>query len=344
MNLVFQRIQALHSLRNQLNSISEDEFLDLQQRMQNENPWFDAPNVKKAIQGIIFLLEENTLNEFSSKNEFSEVKDLALGLVLAGNLPAVGFHDILIGFLTCKEVHVKLSSSDRILILYIIQIIKNNFPEFEAVIQIKERLELSVLSGIIATGSDNTSRYFETYFSSLPNIIRKNRVSVAVLNQEVTDDELLHLGDDIFTYFGLGCRNVSKIFVPKDFDLTRILRQMDKFQSVGYHHKFANNYDYNRSVYLVNKEPHLDNGFLMLKESKELVSPLSVIFYEYYDSMEEVSETLDKFKDKIQVIVSNFLPHCQKLGEAQMPSLYDFPDNINVVEFIKNLNAIEVKN
>lgn len=337
MNLVFQRIQALHSLRNYLKSISEDEFLDLQHRMQNENPWFDLQNVKKAINGIVFLLEEKTLNDFSVKNNFSELKEISLGLVLAGNLPAVGFHDILIGFLTCKEIHVKLSSSDRILILYLIQYINQNIPEFSDVIQVKERLDLGVLAGIIATGSDNTARYFETYFSSLPNIIRKNRVSVAVLDQNVTDEELFHLGDDIFTYFGLGCRNVSKLFVPKEFDLTRILKQMDKFQTVGYHHKFANNYDYNRSVYLVNKEPHLDNGFLMLKESSELVSPLSVVFYEYYNTVEEVSETLDKFKDKIQVIVSNFLPNYQKLGEAQLPSLYDFPDNVNVVEFIKNL-------
>lgn len=329
------RLQVLNSLREYLKNIDSDEKEELFLSSGNENPWFDTPTMEHAFNGIIGLLEQKPLEGLV--NKYGEGTPKVLGIVCAGNLPGVGFQDIVLSFLFSKKTIVKLSSSDAYFIKYLVGRMSFFNAEVDNQIEFVEQIVLDGLDGVIATGSDNTARYFEKYFSKVPSVIRKNRTSIAVLNGKESAEELKELGKDIFTYYGLGCRNVSKLLVPKGYDFVNFLDNMEGYQRVTFNHRYANNYDYNRSIYLVNREAHFDNGFLMLREAKELVSPISVLFYEYYDSENEVLSYIREHKEKIQVVVSNTIEGAVPLGQAQKPSITDFPDNVNVVEFILSL-------
>ncbi len=329
------RLQVLNSLREYLINIDSDEKEELFLSSGNENPWFDKVTMEHAFNGVLGMLEPDPLQYLVKKYESKNAKKIAV--VCAGNLPGVGFQDLILCFLFSEKVFVKLSSSDSYFIKYLVAKMSFFNAEVEKCIQFEEQLVLDQLDGVIATGSDNTARYFEKYFSKIPSVIRKNRTSIAVLNGEESPEELQRLGNDIFIYYGLGCRNVSKLLVPRGYDFVNFLDQLEGFKKVTFHHRYSNNYDYNRSVYLVNREPHFDNGFLMLNESKNLVSPISVLFYEYYDSQEDVLSYIRTNKEKIQVVVSNYLEGAIPLGDAQKPSITDFPDNVNIIEFILSL-------
>jgi hypothetical protein len=181
---------------------------------------------------------------------------------------------------------------------------------------------------VIATGSDNTARYFEYYFRTKPHIIRKNRSSIAVLTGNETDDQLIALGKDVFSYFGLGCRNVSKLVVPEGYDFTRPLRLWEVYHDVSNHHKYVNNYDYNKSILLINGTHHFDNGFALLTPNEALVSPISVLYY---------ATSADLASDKIQCIVgsgANYIP----FGTTQEPTLTDYADNVDTLKFLTGLS------
>lgn len=304
----------------------------------NKNAWFTEEQVKNAIKANGFMLNSDDLDKWLSNYDFSN-NQKKIGLVLAGNIPLVGFHDILTVILAGHVAKIKLSSNDDLLITTILNKLIEIDTDFKNQIQFVNKLE--DFDAVIATGSDNTSRYFEYYFSKVPHIIRKNRNSIALLSGKETNEELHALGKDIFDYFGLGCRNVSKLLVPKGYDFIPFFEAIEPYHPIINHHKYNNNYDYNKSIYLVNKVKHLDNGFLLVTENEHFTSPLSVLFYEEYDSLEDVITLLNNKKDQIQVVVTHLSEELStataNFGSSQLPKLWDYADGVDTMKFLSAL-------
>jgi hypothetical protein len=332
-----ERIEVFHQLGNRLKSLDQNTIDDLCYRAGNGNSWFTPESVKTAINAWASVLEENQLREWTSKYLLTPKITKKVGLVMAGNIPLVGFHDLLSVLISGHIAFVKLSSQDGFLMQFMINEIKSISEALAQNIILTERMNDA--EAIIATGSDNSARYFKHYFASKPHIIRQNRTAIAVLNGEETKEELKAFGADYFQYFGLGCRNVSKVYVPKGYELPRLIDALLGFEKVLDHHKYRNNYDYNKSIYLVNKEPHLDSGFFLMRESPELVSPISVLFYEYYNSPAELDLTLAKHSEKIQCVVSvnGWYEGSLALGKAQNPELWDYADGVDTLEFLSEI-------
>lgn len=305
----------------------------------NENGWFTEDNVKLAVENIAKIyLNDVALEKFAQKYALNEnLNPKKIGIVMAGNIPAVGFHDLLCVVLSGNIALLKLSSGDTATMMFLINKLYEFDPELKNIIIIAQRLNDA--DALIATGSDNTAKHFEYYFATKPRIIRRNRTSVAVLNGNETRAELADLGNDIFQYFGLGCRNVSKLYVPVGYTFDKFYESIEYWSTIQLHHKYNNNYDYNKSIYLVNRIPHLDNGFLLLKEDDALVSPISVCFYETYESDAHLEQLLAESAEKIQCTVSSdaHFSNSFRFGEAQVPKLEDFADGINTMEFLINL-------
>lgn len=305
----------------------------------NENAWFTEDNVKLALNNTAkyYLNKEQLENFVAISNIQTNINPKKVGIVMAGNIPVVGFHDLLCVVLSGNIALIKLSSSDSVLMRFLILKIFEINPDVKQLIQVVDKLNTA--EAIIATGSDNTAKHFEYYFSKIPHIIRKNRTSVAILSGEESRTDLADLGNDIFLYFGLGCRNVSKLFVPKGYMFDKFYESIEYWSTIRLHHKYNNNYDYNKSVLLVNRAPHLDNGFLLLREDTALVSAISVCHFEYYDNETHLQELITNRKEKIQCIVSKerFFENSFDFGEAQSPQLNDFADGVNTIEFLKNI-------
>jgi hypothetical protein len=259
-----------------------------------------------------------------------------VGLVMAGNIPLVGFHDLLCVLASGHRVLAKTSSKDDRLIKKVAEIISDIDPELGGRIAFTE-LTLKGVDAVIATGSNNSARYFEYYFRNIPHIIRKNRNGVAVLSGEESEEDLYRLGEDIFTYFGMGCRNITKLFIPDFYDLKIMLGVLDRFSHLYQHHKYGNNVDYYRTLYLMNQDPLLDNGVLLLKEDGAIASPVGVVFYERYSQIGLVREQLDLHREEIQCIVSirEDLPGAIGPGETQKPMPWDYADGVDTLEFLK---------
>lgn len=330
-----ERIVAFSSLGKSIKQLSEDEFQSLAEEVRRENPWFTEDNVRMAVSGVTKFLDSDKLIAWISDYTFNtQAKKVAL--IMAGNIPMVGFHDLLCVLISGHLAVVKLSSKDSVLIKFLVHKLIAIEPEFENKIEFAERLKN--FDAVIATGSDNSARYFDYYFGKYPNIIRKNRTSIGVLTGNESDEELTSLGTDVFSYFGLGCRNVSKLFVPKGYDLGKIYRSWEKYHDIVHHHKYCNNYDYQKSILLVNTSPFLDNGFVIFQESEKMVSPISIVYYEYYNTSSELSERLNLLKEKTQCIVGNSEWSNIKFGQSQFPELRDYADQIDTLNFLSNLN------
>ncbi|WP_317046861.1 acyl-CoA reductase [Algoriphagus litoralis] len=294
--------------------------------------------MEAALQGLSCLLEEGKLKKWISGYHIPEIGiPKKIGILMAGNIPGVGFHDLMCVLISGHLAVAKLSSADSYFSSWLIRKLIEIEPRFEEYIQTAEMLK--GMDAYIATGSDNSARYFNYYFGKYPSIIRSNRTSVAVLTGEENEADLNELGKDIFLYFGLGCRNVSKIFVKNEQHLQHFLDIIEKFNHVALNHKYLNNYEYIKSIYLVNSEPHLDNGFLILRESKELVSPIGVLFYETYDNRDDLLALLDSQESKIQCIVGDpkEIPGATKFGEAQFPQPWDYADKVDTMQFLLGL-------
>jgi hypothetical protein len=249
---------------------------------------------------------------------------------MAGNIPLVGFHDFICVFLAGHNSIIKLSSNDKYLIPFLLNLVK--FPS-DKVVYLDGMLK--DYDAVIATGSDNTSRYFEYYFKNKQSIIRKNRNSIAILDGNETDEELKSLSHDILTYFGLGCRSVSKLYVPKDYNFDSFFNSIFGYKDLINNHKYANNYDYNKAIYLMSEYKFLDNGFFMIKEGNEMHSPISTINYEFYDNISHLSEKIKQQEENIQCVVSNIKFEGRiDFGETQNPSLNQYADNIDVMNFL----------
>jgi len=301
------------------------------------NSWFTPSNVKRSIHSLANLLQTDNLEKWLSPYPFTHAIPKTVGLVFAGNIPLVGFHDLLAVLCAGFSAQIKLSSNDQVLYRYLIDELIEIEPGFRQ--QIKEVERLQDFDLVIATGSDNSARYFEYYFGKYPHIIRKNRNGVAILRGNETPEQLNALGDDIFSYFGLGCRNVSKLYLPKDYDLAKFFEGIAAHATVFDHHKYANNYDFNKSLYLINGDPHFDNGFLLLRPTPGLASPLAVVNYEEYESTEVLRENLEAVKDGIQCVVGKVnldLPGISVVdfGRSQFPALTDYADGINTLAFL----------
>lgn len=306
------------------------------------NAWFTPESTLQAVKAIGDSLNNAALTQWLNKypgpeNENKIIKKV--GLILAGNIPLVGFHDVLCVLATGNHALIKASTQDARLIKQVLKILVEIEPAFAGSFFFVERLEN--FDAVIATGSNNSSRYFEYYFGKVPNIIRKNRNSVAVLNGLETEHQLNKLGHDIFDYFGLGCRNVSKVYVPEGYDFINFFEAVENYKGIIHHHKYNNNYDYNKSIYLVNRDEHLDNGFLLIKQDERLASPLAVLFFEYYQDSSSVNEKLAAESENIQCIISamplTVANQVVDFGQSQHPSLWDYADGIDTMEFLSNL-------
>ncbi|MEO1049197.1 MAG: acyl-CoA reductase [Bacteroidota bacterium] len=331
-----ERIGAFVELGLYIKNLDRDELDLITDRATAENTWFTKDNVVLALEGIAQFLDRSALeNWVAGYTPASEGKNV--GLVMAGNIPLVGFHDMLCILISGHKLSAKLSSKDQFLIKHMAEKLIQINPAFQDLISFPDMLK--GIDAVIATGSDNSSRYFDHYFSKYPNIIRKNRTSCAVLDGQETEDDYKSLGKDIFQYFGLGCRNVSKVYTPEDFDWKKLIESLSEFDKVLYHHKYSNNYDYNKSIYLVNKVDHLDTGFLLVTESDKMVSPISVLFYETYKDIESLRDNLEHEKSKIQCIVAKagLIDHSVNFGQSQLPQLSDYADGVDTMSFLSEI-------
>jgi hypothetical protein len=308
------------------------------------NAWFTPETVSKAVTAIGKMLDTDKLTVWLSQyNLDNDVTGKKIGLILAGNIPLVGFHDVLSVLISGNHALIKASAQDSRLIKHLLQKLVEFEPAFADKFTFVERL--ADFDAVIATGSNNTSRYFEYYFSKVPHIIRKNRNSLALLTGNETGTQLHELGHDIFDYYGLGCRNVSKLLVPKGYNFTFFFESVEPYQPIIDHHKYNNNYDYNKSIYLVNGEKHLDNGFLLVKEDANWVSPLAVLYYEYYDELQSAEKVITTEQDKLQCVVSavplKVKSQLVDFGQSQQPGLADYADRIDTMDFLSNLYTFE---
>lgn len=328
-----ERVEAFARLGEKLKNLEESEIQALASAAKSQNGWFDVANVQRAIDGLVFMLQAEKLKKWINKYTLEPPVPRIVGVIMAGNIPMVGFHDLLSVLISGHFAAVKLSSQDTILMQELINWLVEIEPRFKRNIEIKTKLD--AIDAVICTGSDNTARYFEYYFGKHPHIIRKNRTSVAVLSGSESEEDFQRLGDDIFSYYGLGCRNVSKLFVPEDFDPASVFSPLESFKEISYQHKYNNNYDYNKAIYLVNKEKHYDNGFLLMKESDDLVSPTAVLYFQRYKDEAELEAFLKSNGEKIQCIVGEGYI---QFGNAQSPELWDYADGVDTLKFLESLD------
>lgn len=317
------------------NDIFFEDFENLIHLSQSHNGWYTPEQVYFAINSWTEALTNENLDKWLSQYSFDALeKEKTVALILAGNIPLVGFHDFLSVLITGNKALIKTSSNDQHLLPFLAKYLIAADETLKDKITFVEG-KLENFDAVIATGSNNTARYFEYYFKDKPSIIRKNRNSVAVLNGKESKEELEALGEDIFRYFGLGCRNVSKIFVPKDYSFDSFFEAMFKYQDVIHYEKYANNYDYNKAVFLMSNFKLLDNGFLTIKEDTSYASPISSVFYEFYENIDDLKTRLESDSEQIQCIVSNnLIKNSITFGETQKPQLWDYADNVDTITFL----------
>lgn len=341
--LLVQRIRAFADLGIYLQSAEGTQAIaDWAWQAQAQNAWFTPENVRAALNSIASnFLDEQKLTEWTRGYSLEKVTPRQVGVVMAGNIPASGFHDMLCVLMSGHQLLAKLSSQDSVLLKEIAKVLIDLAPPFATYIQFAERLNDADV--LIATESNNSTRYLRYYFGKKPHIIRQKRTSCAVLRGDETAADLWKLGQDITQYFGLGGRNVSKLFVPAGYDFRHFFEAIQPLSSLIQFTKYNNNYDYNKSIYLVNRVPHLDNGFLLLTENPALVSPISVVYYEKYFQLTEIEEKIDFLRDKIQCIVTRqgWVPGSLPFGESQQPGLADYADGIDTLQFLTSLSVAE---
>ena len=299
---------------------------------QFRNGWFTPQNVVMALSAIANELTQDKLTEWTGRYPAlrEQAESANIGVIMAGNIPLVGFHDFLSVLITGNRVIARTSSKDPDLIVLIGEMLGEINPAFRNKITITTGL-LKDFDAVIATGSDNSSRYFQYYFGRSPHIIRKNRNSIGIIEGNETGEELAGLGADVFSYFGLGCRSISKIYVPEGYDVKALAESWSAHCKLVEHNKYANNYDYSKAVFIVNKYDFIDTGFLLCRMEKSLASPVAVLHYEYYKSLEYVYQEIEGMKDKIQCIAGR---GNTPFGKAQMPELWDYADGIDTIEFL----------
>lgn len=315
---------------------SNQEINVLMEQAYLKNNWFTTENVTLCLNQWRKCLTNEGLSEWLKNVPEENSTPKEVGIIMAGNIPMVGFHDMMTVILTGHKAKIKLSHNDEVLMKYCVSFLQNVYPALKDHIEITDRVVKP--EALIATGSNNSARYFEYYFKGIPNLIRKNRTSVAVIQGNETKQELEALSDDMFQYFGLGCRNVTKLLIPKGYDLVPLLDATAKYADIQHHHKYANNTTYHRAIFLMNLTEHLDTGYLLVKEDDKLHPPLSCIFYQHYQDKSELNSWLLEHKDEIQAVVSNMKEaHHIPFGTSQQPSLSDYADGVDTLNFLTTL-------
>ena len=330
----FKNVTNLKPIKTKKNDIYYESFLNQLKIAKESNGWFTTENLCFALNQWSKLLKYKPLESWLSKYSIPNKKPKTVAIIMAGNIPLVGFHDFLSAFVTGHNMIIKQSSNDKhllpILVSFLMQYDKNLKSRIKFVDE-----KLHDFDAVIATGSNNTANYFESYFKNKPSIIRKNRNSIAIINGSESKKDLEGLGIDIFQYFGLGCRSVSKIYVPRNYDFDKFFNAIYSWHPIINNTKYANNYDYNKAVYIMSKFKIIENGFLMLKEDKRLSSPIGTLFYEYYDNLDELKNIIENISAEIQCLVSyNFDENEIKFGNTQLPNLLHYADDIDTVDFL----------
>lgn len=319
------------------NAAFYNDFISLIELSQSHNGWFTQEQVYFAVQQWANALTPENLEEWLNRYGLDTITPKTVGLILAGNIPLVGFHDFLSVLVTGHSALVKLSSNDSHLLPFLANYLIAIEPEMANRITFTDG-RMKNFDAVIATGSNNTARYFEYYFRDKPSIIRKSRNSAAVLTGNETKEELIGLGEDIFRYFGLGCRNVSKLFVPKEYDFKDFFEAMYTYKDVIFYEKYSNNYDYNKAVFLMSNFKLLDNEFLTIKEDVSYSSPISSVFYEFYENLASIEERLEAEHEQIQCIVgSSGIKNSIPFGQTQQPGLLDYADNVDTISFLSKI-------
>ncbi len=325
-----QRIELLVRLGHYMNS-NELAWMDIQDRAVGANQWFTAAHISLAVEQIAdeFLQKDKLEKWLSGYKLPTEIK--TIGIVMAGNIPLVGFHDFVCGFISGHNLMIKLSSKDDVLMKHLIGKLTEWEPLVAGQVQIADRL--NGCDAYIATGSNNTARYFEQYFGKYPHIIRKNRTSVAILDGSETDEELSLLADDVYHYYGLGCRNVTQVCIPRDYDFARMLQIFNKHNDYADLNKYKNNYDYHLAIYLLNRIPYMSNESLLMVENDMPFSAVSVLHYKFYDNKEELIVGLQASDDIQAIIGKEFVG----FGDSQKPALSDYADGEDTMAFLCGL-------
>lgn len=335
------QIKAWNAVAEELNlllsqpeeSPLKEKFEIVARQAEITNPWFTRKQIDTAVSGIVKLLEPMKLSEWSSKYSLKSDHSKTVGVIMAGNIPLAGFHDFLCVLLSGNKLAAKLSGSDNILLPFITELFCNHLPEMRARIEFRDQLKGT--DAVIATGSNNTGRYFEYYFGKQPHIFRKNRNSAAVITGKENEYDLMLIGRDVFTYFGMGCRNVSKLYVPEGYKFDDFFQGMLEYSDVLEHNKYMNNHDYHQALYLLNQQQFLTNNFLIIIEDKALSSPVGVLHYETYSDEADLEKKLAEVKDELQCVVrkgGDVTP-----GQAQFPAIDDYADGVDTLAFLTNL-------
>ena len=319
------------------NDLFFDGFIHQIKLAEEQNSWFTKNELLFSIKNWAKALTLENLNHWISNEPTVEKSTKTVAIVMAGNIPLVGFHDFISVLLSGHSVLVKQSSNDKHLIPYLGKYLECIDPYFKGKISFTDK-KIDNFDAVIATGSSNTSRYFNYYFKDKPNIVRKNRNSVAILTGNETKEDMEKLGEDIFRYFGLGCRSVSKLFVPKGYNFDVFFEGIYKYNTIINNTKYANNYDYNKAVYLMSEFSILENGFLMIKEDTNFASPIATVFYEFYDNLIDLKLKILSESENIQCIVANnFIENEVQFGQTQHPKLWDYADGVNTIQFLSKI-------
>jgi hypothetical protein len=310
-----------------------DNFKSSTEKAESNNAWFSRKMIRLSMESWAKNLSEDNIDKWMSKYDVPSSINKNVLIICAGNLPLVGFHDIVCCILLNINAQVKLSKNDNVLIPAILNVLYLFDSELQDRIKICNE-KPDNYNYVIATGSNNSNRYFEYYFGKFPHIFRRNRTSIAVVHSEISDDQLKSLSHDMLQYYGLGCRSVTKLYLPEKFSLDRIYNSVFNYKDLINHNKYMNNYDYNRSIFLMGKKLFFDNGFLILKEDKSLFSPISVVNFEYYSSMETLEKELNVLSNEIQCRVGEGgIP----FGTAQKPELWDYADGVDTIDFLTKI-------
>jgi hypothetical protein len=327
-----QRIELMARLGHYLGS-ADEELNHCIEWAARENGWFTEDFIRASMQHIANqYLDEKKLKHFTQTlTELPIDRQKNIGVVMAGNIPLVGFHDALSVFLSGHILQAKLSTKDHVLMPFLLKKLISWAPEISERLQIKDMLK--GCDAYIATGSSNSARYFEYYFSRFPHVIRRNRTSVAILTGNETDEELAALADDVYLYFGLGCRNVTQICVPQGYNFEKLLQAFRKYDALKDHNKYRNNYDYNLALYILNAQYYMSNESLLLIENDAVFSPISVLHYRYYQAVDEIHQAYKIHQDIQLMVGKDFVP----FGKAQSPELSDFADGVNTMNFLSSL-------
>ncbi len=331
-------LQIFDTLRIQLQNISEKDLNDVSTIAYQNNLWFTKDSILRSIAGMIAMLEPKMLEKWIENYQINHNNPKKIGVIMAGNIPFVGFHDAICVIASGHILYAKLSSNDKILPTFILNLLKKIDPRLESKIIITDKL--NDIEALVATGTDNSARYFEYYFAKIPRIIRKSRTSLAIIDGTETKENFTLLGEDIFSYFGHGCRNVSSVLVPQNYKLDTFFEAMLPFgETLLNNNKYCNNYDYHKAIFLMNMDKFLDNNFLMLRESSNVYSPISVVHYHRYIADADIENYISSNTEKIQCIVATKPNKWTNItfGQAQNPTIFDYADGIDVMDFLKNI-------